>query len=99
MNEPAPSVRLAAPGEAPVVARHQPSQWPLRDKLRRVAWMFVQTFLFRPSFHNWYGWRRMLLRAMGAKVGQGVRVRPTVRIEIPWNLDLGDDAVVGDHAI
>jgi putative colanic acid biosynthesis acetyltransferase WcaF len=97
MSEPTPSVPV--PLAAPVDARHQPRQWPLRDKLRRVAWMFVQTFLFRPSFHNWYGWRRLLLRAMGAKVGRGVRVRPTARVEIPWNLDLGDDCVVGDYAI
>ena len=103
MNEPTPSVpvpvQVPVPVAGPVNVRHQASQWPLRDKVRRVAWMFVQTFLFRPSFHNWYGWRRMLLRAMGAKVGRGVRVRPTARIEIPWNLDLGDDCVVGDYAI
>jgi putative colanic acid biosynthesis acetyltransferase WcaF len=41
----------------------------------------------------------MLLRMFGAKVGIGVRIRPTVRIEIPWNLDIGDYAAVGDHAI
>jgi putative colanic acid biosynthesis acetyltransferase WcaF len=97
MSEPTPSVPV--PLGASVNVRHQASQWPLRDKVRRVAWMFAQTFLFRPSFHNWYGWRRMLLRAMGAKVGRGVRVRPTARIEIPWNLDLGDECVVGDYAI
>ena len=61
--------------------------------------MFVGAMLFRPSFHNWYGWRRLLLRAMGAKVGRGVRVRPTARIEMPWHVEIGDDSVVGDYAI
>ena len=99
MTEPASTVSPSAAAPAPLDVKHQPSPWSLRDKVRRVAWMFVRTFLFRPSFHNWYGWRRFLLRAMGAKIGRGVRVRPTVRIEIPWNLEIGDESVVGDYAI
>jgi putative colanic acid biosynthesis acetyltransferase WcaF len=79
--------------------KHQASPWPLRDKARRVAWMLVRATLFRPSFHNWYAWRRSVLRLMGARVGRGVRVRPSVRIEIPWNLEIGDETVVGDDAV
>ena len=41
----------------------------------------------------------MLLRAFGAKVGQAVRIRRTVDIEMPWNLRIGDESSVGDHAI
>ena len=97
---PAPPPALSpAPVAAPLDVKHQASPWPLRDQVRRVAWMFVRAALFRPSFHNWYGWRRLLLRAMGAKVGRGVRVRPTARVEMPWNLELGDECVVGDYAI
>ena len=33
------------------------------------------------------------------QVGAGVRVRETARIEIPWNLEIGNDTVVGDEAI
>jgi acetyltransferase-like isoleucine patch superfamily enzyme/glycosyltransferase involved in cell wall biosynthesis len=84
------------PGEP--VAK-EPSPWTLMDNVKRVVWMFVHLFLFRPSFHNWYGWRRTLLRMLGAKVGAGVRVRPSAWIEMPWNLDIGDRSIVGDHAI
>ena len=94
-----PTSSTAPRVSAPLDVKHQASPWPLRDKVRRAGWMFVQALLFRPSFHNWYGWRRFLLRAMGAKIGRGVRIRPTVRIEIPWNLEIGDESVVGDHAI
>jgi putative colanic acid biosynthesis acetyltransferase WcaF len=93
----APPVVALAPGALDV--KHQASVWSTRDKVRRVVWMFVRAILFRPSFHNWYGWRRFVLRLMGAKVGAGVRVRETARIEIPWNLEIGDDTVVGDLAI
>jgi putative colanic acid biosynthesis acetyltransferase WcaF len=61
--------------------------------------MFVYVLLFRPSFHNWYGWRRLLLRAFGAEIGAGVRIRPSVWVEMPWNLRVGDRTVVGDQAI
>ena len=75
------------------------SPWTSRQKIARVGWMLVRGSLFRWSFHNWYGWRRFLLRCFGARVGQGARLRPTVMIEIPWNLELGDHCRVGDHAI
>jgi putative colanic acid biosynthesis acetyltransferase WcaF len=69
------------------------------ENFKRALWMIVRASLFRLSFHNWYGWRRLLLKLFGAKLGRGVRVRPTASVEIPWNLTIGDDAVVGDYAI
>jgi putative colanic acid biosynthesis acetyltransferase WcaF len=75
------------------------STWTPREKAGRVAWSVVSATLFRFSFHSFYGWRAWLLRRFGAKVGRNVRLRRTVRIEIPWNLDLADDVSVGDHAI
>ena len=75
------------------------SAWSFKQKVMRTLWMFAQALLFRWSFHNWYGWRRFLLRCFGAKVGVAVRVRPTVRIEIPWNVTLDDGCIVGDFAI
>ena len=41
----------------------------------------------------------MVLRAFGAQVGPAVRIRRTVRIEMPWNLRIGEESSVGDHAI
>jgi putative colanic acid biosynthesis acetyltransferase WcaF len=75
------------------------SPWTFRQNLARAAWMITAKLLFRTSFHNWYGLRRLLLRMFGAKIGRDVRIRPTAHIEIPWNLDIREGAVVGDHAI
>lgn len=75
------------------------SPWTFRQNVARALWMVVAKCLFRLSFHNWYGWRRLLLRLFGAKVGRSVRVRPTAHIEIPWNIDLREGAVIGDYAI
>lgn len=75
------------------------STWTTREKIARVLWGFVYTLFFRPSLHNLYGFRTLLLRCFGAKVGKNVRIRPSVRIVIPWNLTIGDDVAVGDGVI
>lgn len=72
------------------------SPYGAREKVARVLWGLAQAVLFRLSFHNWYGWRRWLLRAFGASVHSTVRIRRTVRIECPWNLAIDRDAQVGD---
>lgn len=83
--------------DAEVVPESSP--WTIKEKIRRAAWMLVGRPAFRMTFHNWYGVRRGILRAFGATIGKRVRIRPSARIEIPWNLTIGDDAIVGDHAI
>ena len=75
-------------------------KWTRRELVGRVLWSLA-TPLFRLSprpFWGW-GWRRMLLRVFGAKVAADVHIYPTVRITIPWNLDLGAQCTVGDQAI
>ncbi|MAY44114.1 MAG: colanic acid biosynthesis acetyltransferase WcaF [Rhodobacteraceae bacterium] len=60
-------------------------------------WWLVQACLFATSPQFMYGWRRFLLRAFGAKIGQGVIIRPSVRVTYPWKLSVGDHAWIGDH--
>lgn len=74
----------------------QPSPWSFGVNVRRVLWSLVQGTLFHWSFHTWHGWRCGLLRCFGTRVGKEVCVRPSVRIEMPWNLQLGDGVVVGE---
>lgn len=75
------------------------SPWTLREKIARALWMLIGRPVFRASFHNWYGFRAWLLRRFGAQVGQNVRIRPSVYIEIPWHLRIADDVTIGDYAI
>ena len=75
------------------------SNWTRGQQLARLAWSIVQATLFRWSPHNAYAWRALLLRTFGATLGANVRVRPTVRIEIPWHLEIGPNSSVGDFAI
>lgn len=54
--------------------------------------------LFAWSPRPFWGWRRLLLRAFGAKIGRNVHVYPSAQITIPWNVSVGDDSAIGDGA-
>lgn len=62
-------------------------------------WWFAQATLFRWSPQVLYGWRRWLLRRFGARVGEGVLIRPTVSVTYPWKLSIGDFAWIGDEVV
>jgi putative colanic acid biosynthesis acetyltransferase WcaF len=79
-----------------VSAGRASSPYSAREKVGRVLWAIVQATAFRLSFHSWYRWRRLLLRAFGARLDPVVRIRRTVRIECPWNLSIGHDSAIGD---
>jgi putative colanic acid biosynthesis acetyltransferase WcaF len=83
----------------PPLPKRNVSVWTQRETAGRLLWAIASRVLFRMTFHNWYGVRAALLRLFGAKLGRNVRIRRTVRIEVPWNLDLADDVSVGDDAI
>lgn len=59
----------------------------------------VQGTVFRFSFYNSFRWRRFLLGLFGARLAENVRIRPTVRVDVPWNLTIGANSSVGDYAI
>lgn len=69
--------------------------FPLRDKLRRLAWSVVYHLLFRPSPTPCHGYRCALLRWFGASLGRNNYIYPTARIWAPWNLTTGDVVTLG----
>jgi putative colanic acid biosynthesis acetyltransferase WcaF len=68
----------------------------LKVKLLRIAWATAEMTLFRCSFHTMNSWRVFLLRCFGAKIGRQCKIRRTVRVYYPWNLEMGDMCIVGD---
>jgi len=81
------------------VAQNRSAQKYSRGELaRRVLWSVVQP-LFRFSPRPCFGWRCFLLRLFGAKMGRHVHVYPSVTVTIPWNLEVGDYAAIGNHAL
>lgn len=81
-----------------VKSNRNAQKWTGREQLGRFCWG-IATPLFRLSPRPFWGWRRFLLRVFGARVGWDVRVHPTVRIIMPWNINFGAQCAVGDRAI
>lgn len=73
-------------------------KWSRKELVGRVLWAACGP-LFRYSPRLFWGWRRWLLTLFGAKVGRRVQIHPSVRIFIPWNLEIGDWSSVGFDAI
>lgn len=67
-----------------------------RSAVQVQLWWLVQALLFRTSPQFLYGWRRWLLRLFGARIGENVLIRPSVRVTFPWRLEIGDRAWIGD---
>lgn len=73
--------------------------WTRKELVGRALWYVVEATAFRHSPRTFYGYRSWLLRRFGADVHPTARVRPSVSIEVPWNLSIGEGSMVGDHAI
>jgi putative colanic acid biosynthesis acetyltransferase WcaF len=89
---------VSDPADEALAARRT-SPWTFREKLARAAWHCIEATLFRFSPQPMYRWRNWLLRRFGARVDPSARIRPTVRIEVPWNLSVGAETIIGDDAI
>ncbi len=91
--EEAPVARLANPDPYLLPA------FPLSNRLLRALWNCVYAILFRTSPRPFHGWRALLLRCFGAKLGKSCHVYGRAHIWAPWNLICDDQATIGDEAI
>lgn len=78
-----------------VELRGYSSHFSLSLRMGRALWGLVWMILFRPSPFPFHGWRRMLLRLFGAKIGPGVHVYPSVLVWAPWNLTMAEGSSLG----
>src|SRR5262245_82984 len=79
-----------------ISANRRAAKWTRRELIGRFLWELTQPMLRRVPRHFW-GLRRWLLRCFGARIGREVRIHPTTKIAIPWNLSIGDEAAIGDR--
>src|SRR5208282_4567902 len=67
-----------------------------RSFLVRAAWFLLGLPLLRSSVLSSSGFRRKLLRCFGAEMGQGVVIKPGVRVKFPWKLKMGNYCWIGE---
>lgn len=71
------------------------ASFSLANRLVRVAWGIAWLVLARFTPPPLHGWRRLVLRAFGAKVARGARVHASVSVWLPANLELGANCLIG----
>jgi putative colanic acid biosynthesis acetyltransferase WcaF len=81
-----------------ITANRRARKWSSRELAGRALWALTHP-LFAWSPRPLWGWRRLLLRVFGARIGHEVHIYPSVRIAVPWNLIIGNHTAVGDRAI
>lgn len=64
-----------------------------------LLWWLVQAIAFPLSIHNMDEFRCQILRLFGAKIGKGVKIRPTARFTYPWKVSIGDYSWIGDDVV
>ena len=68
------------------------------DRIRRGIWNLCYSLLFRFSPRPMFGWRTLLLRLFGARLGPGCKIYSKARIWAPWNLSCEDTVAFADGA-
>ena len=52
--------------------------------------------IFQSSLIPFSGLKIRLLRLFGARIGKGVRIKPSLNIKYPWKLEIGDYTWIGE---
>ena len=81
-----------------IKANRKAAKWSKRELAGRLVWEVFRAPLFAWTPRQLWGWRRFVLRVFGAKIAAHVHVHSNVRIAIPWNLEIGEAAAIGDAA-
>src|SRR5438445_5267700 len=72
--------------------------FPRRIRMKRLAWNVAWTVLYKLSPRPLHGWRSLLLKAFGAKMGPHCHFYPKSKVWAPWNLICEDQVTAADGA-
>jgi putative colanic acid biosynthesis acetyltransferase WcaF len=66
-------------------------------RLKESLWLITNLLLFQVCPTNLSAIKRCVLRLFGARIGEGVIIKPRVRITFPWKLTIGDSVWLGEE--
>lgn len=66
-------------------------------KFKNILWYFANIIFVKSCLQSLSGIKVRLLRCFGAKIGNGVVIKPGVNIKYPWNLSIGDYSWIGEN--
>lgn len=71
--------------------------FPGANKGKQLLWYFVNILFFLNPLNPINNIKVFLLRLFGAKIGEGVILKPCVNIKYPWFLEIGDFCWIGEN--
>jgi putative colanic acid biosynthesis acetyltransferase WcaF len=66
-------------------------------KSKQILWYFINLLFLKNPYFPLSSVKVHLLKAFGAKVGNGVIIKPSVSIKYPWKLSVGDNSWIGEE--
>ena len=66
------------------------------SRIIEFLWILVSAVLVETWLPG-SGWRKLILRLFGAKVGVGVVIKSRVRVKFPWRLRVGEYSWIGEQ--
>ncbi len=67
-----------------------------RPLVIEALWYFIGSPLVRSEWLPISSLKRFVLRCFGARIGQGVYIKPRVRVKFPWYLSVGHHSWLGE---
>jgi putative colanic acid biosynthesis acetyltransferase WcaF len=86
-----------------MLERYEPSRsnrdfFSLKTRLRSEIWGWLNLSLYRMLPRQCRWWRRLLLRMFGGQVGHTSALGRLVKIDRPWNFEIGERSSIADDA-
>jgi len=76
--------------------RHHPEVTKVRPLWVRLSWFMVNAAIFNTSLLPFSKLKVVILRFYGAKIAEGVVIKPRVNIKYPWKLQIGRFTWIGE---
>ncbi|MDW3056450.1 WcaF family extracellular polysaccharide biosynthesis acetyltransferase [Vibrio sp. 1978] len=73
------------------------NNYSFKHKFLVSIWTLVRAFFFLTSFPFPNKIKVSILKLFGAKIGEGVVIKPNVNIKFPWRLVVGDHTWIGEN--
>lgn len=64
---------------------------------KQICWYYANFFVLNGYLFPFSTVKVWLLRLFGARIGQGVVIKPKVNIKYPWKLSIGDHCWLGEE--
>lgn len=71
---------------------------PTGSVVKRAFWYIANVLVMMNPLNPFSGIKVLALRLFGAKVGEGVIIKPRVNVKYPWLLEIGDHCWIGEAA-